>query len=158
MLLHFCMYTVDSQYPVRFPGHEASVGNMEGQSLCFHRVQRSGETYSCCPVFLQQVCKVQSYFCVWYGDYRALSCITESNFPLTRNPPLGLVTSVVPMVIFSLTSCTLGTDVFPKKKIWMNKQSETNTEQNGEAEQLDKFLFCIFPEEESRSPAFLTSV
>lgn len=37
--------------------------------------------------------------------------------PLTRNPPLGLVTSVVPMVMFSLTSCKLGMVVFSKKNI-----------------------------------------
>lgn len=35
--------------------------------------------------------------------------------PLTRNPPLGLVSSVVPMVMFSLTSCKLGMVVFSKK-------------------------------------------
>ncbi len=41
--IHFCIYTVDSQYPVTFPGHEASLGNMEGQAQCFHRVQRPSE-------------------------------------------------------------------------------------------------------------------
>lgn len=62
---------------------------------------------------------------------------------LTRNPPSGLVTNVVPMVMFSLTSCNLGIVVFAKrKKIGMNKQSE---EQDGEEQQLGKFLGCFFP-------------
>lgn len=66
---------------------------------------------------------------------------------LTRNPPSGLVTSVVPMVMFSLTSFSLGIVVFAEtggggEKIGMNKQS---AEQGGEEQQLDKFLGCIFP-------------
>lgn len=62
---------------------------------------------------------------------------------LTRKPPSGLVTSVVPMVMFSLTSCNLGIVVFAKrKKIGMNKQSE---EQDGEEQQLEKFLGSFFP-------------
>lgn len=52
--------------------------------------------------------------------------------PLTRNPPLGLVTSVVPMVMFSLTSCKLGMLVFSKKKIWRNTQCEIKREQREE--------------------------
>lgn len=46
-----------------------------------------------------------------------LSYIIKSNGPLTRNPPLGLVTSVVPMVMFSLTSRKLGTVVFSKRNM-----------------------------------------
>lgn len=62
---------------------------------------------------------------------------------LTRNPPSGLVTSVVPMVMLSLTSCNLGIVVFAeRKKIGMNKQSE---EQHEEEQQLYKFLSCFFP-------------
>lgn len=63
---------------------------------------------------------------------------------LTRNPPSGLVTSVVPMVMFSLTSFNLGIVVFAEGggKIRMNKQSE---EQGGEERQLEKFLGSIFP-------------
>lgn len=64
---------------------------------------------------------------------------------LTRNPPSGLVTSVVPMVMFSLTSFNLGIVVFAEGvggEIRMNKQSE---EQGGEERQLDKFLCSIFP-------------
>lgn len=34
----------------------------------------------------------------------------------TRNPPVGLVTNVVPMVMFSLTSRNLGIVVFSKKE------------------------------------------
>lgn len=42
------------------------------------------------------------------------------------------------------------------RKIWMNKQSETRRAAQRK-EQLDKFLFFIFPQEERRSNSCLTS-
>lgn len=53
-----------------------------------------------------------------------LSFILKIKFQPTRNPPLGLVTSVVPMVMFSLTSFKLGIVVFSKRKIWINQHTE----------------------------------
>lgn len=62
---------------------------------------------------------------IWiiYSSALVLACmIPPSSDPqlqptLTKNPPLGLVTSVVPMVMFSLTSFKLGMVVFAKKNI-----------------------------------------
>lgn len=49
-------------------------------------------------------------------------CVEDVHFLLTINPPVGLVTRVVPMVMFSFTSCKLGTVVFSEKE--QKKQEE----------------------------------
>lgn len=69
-----------------------------------------------CWVVLQQICKDQSFF--------FLSIENVEDFLLTRNPPLGFVTSVLPMVMFSFTSRKLGMVVFSKKKKKKNKLDE----------------------------------
>lgn len=118
ILIYFCIHTLDSQYPVTFPGHEASLGNMKGQTHCFQAVQRSSEHMFGAQFLeenMQRSVLVLCLVCKIY--YRSMSYTIKSNVPLTRNPPLGLVTSVVPMVMFSLTSRKLGTVVFSKRNM-----------------------------------------
>lgn len=110
--------------------------------------------------YIPRTSRLTGQHSAWYAMFNVTHfhiVYYKEQCPLTRNPPLGLVTSVLPMVMLSLTSRKLGTVVFSKKDIdeWINRVRQT--ESNTEEEQLDKSLFFTFPQEESRSNASLTS-
>lgn len=150
--------TTNMIHSVTFPG-PGFTETWEGQVHCFHRDQRSREHILAAQFLADNMqSSVLILSPVWKMYRKARPSRTKSSFPLTRNPPLGLVTSVVPMVMFSLTSCKLGTVVFSKRRKYGRVNRVRQTERAAQAENSCTNSPPVFSHRERAAcPLFLTS-